>query len=83
MSNTKVINADINNIDKSNKKRENKNELICVMLKITNNFLIKITEKNIVEQIKKEITELGIKKFIEIDDEKIDTNSLLFEFIDK
>ncbi len=78
ISNTNTQNAEVN----KNKKKENhKFEFICVLLKITNNFLIKISEKTIIENIRRDFNNMGIKKLIEIEEENINFDNLLFEII--
>lgn len=68
-----------NNLNSNSQK---KSEVICIMLKITSNFLIKINEAQISENIKKELYQLGIKNYIELEEENItNINSLLNEFI--
>ena len=59
-----------NNLTNSFYKKKESN-LICLLLKSTSNFLAKITEKQNLENLKLEISNLGIKNYIEIEDETL------------
>jgi hypothetical protein len=55
---------------------------ICILIKSTSNFLAKITEKQVLENIKLELGNLGIKKFLEVEDESsLDLDSIINEII--
>ncbi len=55
--------------------------MICILIKVTNNFLVKINGKTIVESIKKEFGSLGVKKFIEVEDDKVNVENITNEII--
>lgn len=81
IENFKSINEEIKTA--LSKKKEITNvTTICILLKITSNFLLKINEKKVLENLKKDLINLGIKNIIELEEENIkDINSLIEEII--
>lgn len=66
-------------LDSQNEKRVN---YVAILLKETNNFIEKLSERNLVEKAKKNLHNMDIKKVIEIEsieDNKIE--DLLFEIV--
>jgi hypothetical protein len=55
---------------------------ICVILKSTQNFLLKLNEKNIILDFKKSLLSIGLSKIMEVEDEAhLDTDSFLQDII--
>jgi hypothetical protein len=55
---------------------------ICVILKSTPNFLLKLNEKNIILDFKKSLSSIGLTKIMEVDDEAVfDTDSFIQDII--
>jgi hypothetical protein len=55
---------------------------ICILIKSTSNFLAKLTESYVLDNIKLEIGNLGIKNFLEVEDESsLDIESIINEII--
>ena len=55
---------------------------ICVIIKSTSNFLLKLNENELIENLKKLITSKGITKIMEIDDDtNFDADSFIQDII--
>lgn len=66
----------------SQNSSNNSTKHFCILVKSTPNFLSKLTESYLLENIKLEIGNLGIKNFLEIEDESsLDVDSIINEVI--
>lgn len=66
----------------SKNSSNNSTKQFCILVKSTPNFLSKLTESYVLENIKLEIGNLGINNFLEIEDESsLDVDSIINEVI--
>jgi hypothetical protein len=83
---TNIANKNYTNTNTHSNFLLNNKKVYFILLKITTNFLAKLTETQTIEKIKSDLSSLSstFTKFIEIDDELlIDVNNLLINEIIK